>query len=501
MFLMVWVAAVTGSAAELSPKQVSVLTSIAQERFAPRWEMLGTNELGEMRLKVERYEAELKKSHLVGGLVVSLRYADTNRTQVVAYEALEDSTAWTGFYLAGLAMRFVVERRPATLESVRQVLDGVERLIQASGRPGYLPRFAGPARDEAFKAFYSQYGGPDPKRPGFGRWAFPGTNGLVWLAGPSREAYSGLNLGLALTHQFIREPGIRMRVSNIVDRLLTRIELDGRRLDDGVTPPEFLPAELHAALLRTGSSAVGRNWAIIYEKVAELVTTEHMADDVGASLPRYGPIRPVIFATADAFAMNRLETNRARKMMYQEKLSKIWRSSAPELNPWIAGAVISVDDFRQLESKAAPVDSTAMTILQGVLFEYPNWPRWAVSQPMPADYRVQPVEANGQTWSKHALPVYSRPVQAFQWAQPGRELVTNSVAMPVVHSGVDLLLPYWLARNAGVILPEDLPPLKKAAPTRTLGPRVGATNAYGRSIGTNAPAGSPKTNSAPNEKR
>ncbi len=501
MFLLTLGGAIGCSAGELTAKQSTVMNSIAQERFAPRWEMLGTNELGELRLKVERYETELRKNHLVGGLVVSLRYADTNRTRVVAYEGLEDSTAWTGFYLASLAMRFVVERRPATLDAVRQVLDGVERLIQSTGRPGYVPRFAGPARDEAYQAMYSQYGGADPKRPGFGRLAFPGTNGLVWLAGPSREIYSGLNLGLALTHQFIREPGIRSRVSNIVDRILTRIELDGGRLDDGQGPKEYLPAVLHAALLRTGASAVGRSWVTKYEKIAELVEAEHMADDIGATLPRYDSVRPVVFTTADDFALNRLETNRARKMMYQEKLSKIWRSSAPELNPWIAGAVISVDDLRQMDSKSAPVDSTAMTILQGVLFEYPAWPRWAASIPLPSDYPLQKVEANGQTWSKHPLPVYSRPVQAFQWVQSGRTLVTNPVAVPVVHPGVDLMLPYWLARNAGVILPEDLPPLKKAPLTRTTGPRFGATNAYGRVIGTNTPAGGAAPATKPVEKK
>lgn len=485
MLLLVVGVAGRSRASELTPKQVTVLERIAREKFAPRWDLLGTNELGELRLKVEAYEAELRKSHLVGGLVVSLRYADTNRTQVISYEALEESAAWSGFYLANESMRYVVERKPATLEVVRQVLDGIERLIQSSGRPGYLPRFAGPAGDVAYQAVYSRYGGADPQRPGFGRLAFPGTNGLVWLAGPSRESYSGLNLGLALTHHYVREVGIRQRVSNIVDRILRRIEQDGGVLNDGRGQLEFLTPQLHSALLRTGASVVGREWAARYEAVSQLFARQYLADSVGPVVPRFDDIRPFVFTTAELLTLNRLETNKMRKTMYQEGLSKLWRSGAPELNPWFAGAFISVDDLRQSDSKTAPFDSTAIAILQGVLRQYPAWPRWAASESLAVESAPALVEANGRLWSRASLPVFSRPVKAFQWTQSGREWSTNLVAEPVVHPGLDLLLPYWLARNAGIILPEDLPPLKRAT-ARPAGGRPGTTNALGRLVGTNA---------------
>lgn len=485
MLLLVLGAAWRCPAGELTPRQASTLESLANERFAPRWETLGTNELAELRLKVDRYESALRKDHLVGGLVVSLRYADAQRSRVVAYEALEDSVAWTGFHLGSQAIRYAVERRPATLEAVREVLGGIERLIQSTGRSGGVPRFAGPAGDPAYQAVYSRFGGPDPQRPGFGRLAFPGTNGLVWLAGPSRDAYSGLNLGLALTHKFIREPGIQARVSNIIDQVMTRIDQDGGRLDDGRAPAEFLPPILRAACLRTAASAVGRSWPAKYEKVAELLSAQDMVDEVGLALPRHDDVRPFVFATADLFALNRLETNRTRKLMYQEMLSKIWRSSIPELNPWIAGAAANVDDLRPMETKAALAETMERTILQGVLYAYPAWPRTAVPQAMPSGRPAAWIEANGHSWARHPLPVYARPVQPFQWVQAGRSLAAQAPDPTLVHPGVDLMLPYWLARNAGVILPEDLPPLRKAAPTRATGSRVGTTNAFGRVIGTN----------------
>lgn len=478
--------------AELSAKQAGNLERLAQDKFAPRWEYLNTNELGQLRRKVEAYEAELRRNHLVGGLVVSLRYSDTNRTQLVAYEDLADSGTWTGFYLASLSMRYVVERRPATLDGVREVLGGIERLLQSSGRIGYLPRFAGLGSDPAFKAVYSRYGGEDPKRPGFGRWAFPGTNGLVWLAGPSRETYSGINLGLALTHQFIREVGIRQRVSNIVEQILTRIEKDGGRLQDGQGQQEFLTPLLEAALLRTGASVLGRDGLGKYEKAFELLMDQRISDPVGPVLPKYDAVRPYVFIAGELLALNRLETIPNRKTVYQERLSKLWRSAGSELNPWLAGAYVNVDDPRPNDTRQMTVDSAAMAVLQGVLWNYPNPPRWAVRVPLPESRATAPVEANGRKWSKNALPVFSRPVAAFQWTVTGRTLEDAPMAEPIVHPGVDLMLPYWLARNAGIVLPEDLPPLKRAS-DKILGGRLSPTNAARRLLRTNALPASPSS--------
>ena len=149
---------------------------------------------------------------------------------------MQDSAGWTGFYLAGLAYWFAVDRRPETLERIRTTLAGVEMLTEVSGRPGYLPAFVGRADDPAYRAFYATYGGADPARPGFGRLAFAGNatnSGLVWLGATSRENYSGMAMGLAMVHKFIREPKTRSRVSNLVEQLVGRLDQDKWRINDG----------------------------------------------------------------------------------------------------------------------------------------------------------------------------------------------------------------------------------------------------------------------------
>ena len=470
--------------AELTDRQTQALEGMARDRYSTRWDLLSTNELAALRKKVELYQAELRTNHLVGGLVVSLRYTDTNRTQVTKYEATEDSGAWTGFYLAGLATRYAVERKPSILGEVREVLSGVERLLNASGRLGYLARFAAPERDPAYKATYATFGGADPQRPGFGRLAFPGTNGLVWLGGPSRDNYAGLNLGLALTHRFVRESGIRQRVSNVMDHLLTRLDTDGWRLNDGQGNVEYLDPLLSVALLRTGASTSGRSWGGRYEQQARLYANQHRTDSPRPLVPAFDDLRPALFAAADLMSLSLLETNKTRQLLYLDQLTKLWRSAGPELNPWLAVAYVGAFDL-------SPNDSSAQAILQGVLAQYPAPPRWAWSRAQPTNLVGGLVEANGRTWCKDALPFPRRPVSAFQWAQAGRTWMAEDLIEPVVHPGVDLITAYWLARNASFVWPEDLQPVTTKSSSRESTPKRSGASA---NLGTNTV---PKTPAPP----
>jgi hypothetical protein len=387
---------------------------------------------------------------------------------------VEDSAAWTGFYLAGLATRYAVERKASILGEIRELLAGVERLTTVSGRPGYLARFAAPERDPAFKAVYADYGGADPRRPGFGKLAFPGTNGLVWLAGPSRENYAGINLGLALTYRFVRETGIRLRVSNLVERLATRLEIDGGRLNDGQGNVEFVDPMLSVALLRTAASAGGSSWARRYEDQALLYANQHRSDTPRPLVPGFDSVRPAVFAAAELMSLSLLETDKSRQLVYLDQLTRLWRGSGPELNPWLAVAYVGAFDV-------SPKDSGAEATLQGVLSQYPMPPRWGWSRVAPTNLVSSIVVANGQEWGKEALPFPNRPVAAFQWTVSGRTWIREDVLDPVVHPGVDLITTYWLGRNASFIWPEDLVPVVAKSTSHDTSSKRGGS-------GTNSPS-------------
>ena len=451
--------------AELSERQLKALDGITRERFTARWTELGTNELADLRKRADGYMDELRDRHLVGGQVVSIRYADTNRTTVERYEAVEDSAAWTGLALAMHAYRYAVTRDNRelvhdnpSLPAIRSLLDGVETLLRASGRPGYLPRFAGQAKDEAYAKFFATYGGPDETRPGFGRLAFPsGTNapGLVWLGGPSRDQYAALNFGFVTVWQLARNDlRIRQRIATNVTLMLDRIEADGGRLDDGHGHVTFLTPALGAALLRTGATVRPDRYLATYDRRAR-----DFFDQTPTGMVRYGDSRPGLFTAFNLLSLCRLETNQTRLLLYQDRLSQLWRDSGTQLNPLIAACYVGA--FVRV-----PNDAYALATLQGVLSQFPDAPRWSEAHDNSTNAGMLTVEVGGVKWAKFAQLLEHRPVAPFQWAQSAFVL-SGGESAPVTHPGLDYLLAFWMGRDAGVIPSEDaLPPLASTPPTR-----------------------------------
>ena len=432
----------------LAPVQLRILEGVARNRSSGNWTELSSNQLVELKKKAEGADESIRKSHLPGGLVASLRYADTNNTaEVVAYEDLDLSGAYTGLYLSACCFRYAVYRDPAVLSSIRAALDGVDLLLRSSGRPGYLPRFAGLSTDAAYKKYYSHWGGEDPNRPGFGRLAHPGgpdAKSYVWLGSPSREVYSGVNLGLASIFQYVREPKIRERMSNIIDQMVGRLEADHWRLDDGQGNLVFVPPLQAAAILRTAASISPKKYNTLYQARLTAVMNAHGGEPLAqAGICLYCNYEESVFQLADLMVLCRLESETSPgKLFFQERMTQIYRRSNFHLNPWLAAAYVST-------LERAPGDVACKAALQGMLYQFPM-PRWTLAAVRGTNAVSDLLEANGEKWARVPFQLEERQVQAFQWAQspvylpPGRD-------EPVVHPGIDFILPFWIARDGNVI--------------------------------------------------
>ncbi len=424
-FRIVWLALVALVAAsplraELSDRQLKALDGITRERFSARWTELGTNELADLRKRADAYLDEVRDHHLVGGQIVSVRYTDTNRTTVERYEALEDSAAWTGLALAMHAYRYAVTRDNRdlvhdnpSLPAIRGLLDGVETLLHASGRPGYLPRFVGRSQNEAYAKFYATYGGADETRKGFGKLAFPsGTNapGMVWLGGPSRDQYAALNFGFVTVWQLVRNDlRIRQRVATNITLMLERIEADGGRLDDGKGNLTFITPALGTALFRTGATVRPDLYAAAYDR-----RVRDLLDQTPSGMVRYGDSRPGLFSAFNLLSLCRCETNQTRLLLFQDRLSQLWRDTGPQLNPMVAACYVGA--FTRV-----PNDAYALATLQGILSQFPDPPRWSLAGDNSTNAGMLTVEVGGVKWSKFAQPLDRRPVAPFQWAFPPRK--------------------------------------------------------------------------------
>ncbi len=461
-----------GVGAELSVSQQNMLVGLLTEKFTLRWTDLTTNELGVLRQKADAYLEDLRKYHLVGGLVASVRYTSTNRDEVVSYEGLEDSALQTGFLLTALSYRYAVTRESKNLQDIRTVLDGVESLLQASGRPGYVVRFVGRARDPAFVGFYRDFGGPDPTRSGLGSWAFPGTNQanpIVWLGNTTRDSYAALNLGLGTTFDLVRDIKIRERVTALTTLILGRLIEDRWIIDDGHGNRTFVTTMLATALLRTGATVNSRTYLSLYEDSARKLSDQFRPGDIpNPAVARYGDYRGGAMSFANMACLARLERmNKVRGLGFQEYCTLLWRDASTHLNPWCAAAYVSVFN--------SSTDPIARATLQGVLTQYPSPPRWGAPGQIFATNELLYVTANESRWSRYALPLAFQTPAPFQWIDSPFRIPGKAEPL-VAYPGIDLILPFWIGREAGVIPGEDEPPRATFQPRRSTRVLPAATN-------------------------
>ncbi|MBI4577370.1 MAG: hypothetical protein HY722_14010 [Planctomycetes bacterium] len=143
-----------------------------------------------------------------------------NLGQVVSRHGGGDSAIWSGHYLASQAFRHAVTGEAEALDHVRRSVAGIGTLLDVYGGTGLLAREAAPLA--------SPEGQEILLRGAFRQTAL---GGVPWVgrsgdAGISRDQYSGVFFGLALAHDLVADPGVRAdtaaRLRQMLDYLVAR---------------------------------------------------------------------------------------------------------------------------------------------------------------------------------------------------------------------------------------------------------------------------------------
>lgn len=442
---------VSAAGGTLDEGQMLFLERLAEKRFASRWTELTPEQLGQLRRRADAYETVIREQHTPFGLVVSLRHGGAGGSQSVTFEAVEESILWTGYYLAAQSYRFAVQRDSGAVMELRRVLSALETAIEVSGRSGFVPVFCAPANHPGLPEHLRLSAGTDTRKE-----PVPVYRGIapysdwIWIGTTSRDTYEGLNFGLATTHRLVRDVQVRNSVSNIIDKVLGRLESDNWRINNGRGEITFVPPLLKAGLLRTGATLQPARFQAAYKDAVRDVQEEN---DIPAV--RYGEYRRVVLKSASYFAMRFLETEQTTQLLYQDRLTRLWRRNSEHVNPLIAALYLNA-------FQTPPRDLTARAVLQGCLYLWPSPPRRAT----PVDWTETPglsrIEANGQTWAENALPVRDRPPAPFQWAQ-SPFLLQGGAGEDVSHPGIDFMLPFWMGRDSGIIANEEVAAAEREA--------------------------------------
>lgn len=423
----------------LLPAQAEALRALARGQELAWPDM--TQEQGRaLHAKAEDYLRLYQQHHLPHGLHVNVWWTDYERSGVDTLDGCGDSVCWTGHYLAALALKYSVTRDAAALGAIKAVVDKLDLLSVVSGRTGYIARYAGPAADKGYQAYYRHYGKDDPARPGFGKKAFPGVpphGNLVWLGHSSRDSYDGVNLGLAMAWVHVPDPAVRARIKALVERVGTRLVADGFAVMDGKGNQWGATGTFKASWMRTMMTVAPEKFSFLQREY------EHALREFAGSPPRslhdqvYFSTN-LVFARITAIAV--LEKDETAQS-FIKGVVRGWygQQIKGHLNAHFASLYLLVT------GDESPV---ARATVQGLLVDYPRGPKWVRL----VDYRRDPAVAKHDAdFAEYAMLPHERVPDEFLWQWSAALLCRWDRSISLELPGLDVVLPYWCGRATGVI--------------------------------------------------
>ena len=370
--------------------------------------------------------ANIQALHLPYGSILDPIFAAPASTQIVDYTRCGDSAIWTGHYLAAEAFRYKVTGSADALNNVKNALSAINNLIQVTGI-NLLARCALPLNSPYAASIQSQ----------------ESVNGIYtnesanefWVGNTSRDQYIGVAFGLAVAYDMVNDANLQSTISNLAWLLIGF--LTGHNwsvvMPNGSASTTFLirPDEMLTLL------QIGRHLN------SSKFSTDYDVDRVLLSPTVVLPITVDIASNSSYFKFNldyisfynliRLESSSAASL-YQAAYGELSGATLNQQN-----AIFDIVD-RALNGPNAARDANTIAFLN----EWLQRPSYDVS------VNLQGVVPSCNGSACNPVPVALRPPDEYLWQESPYQLSGGGSGI-IQGSGVDYILPYWMARYYGVI--------------------------------------------------
>lgn len=443
----------------LTPAQLSWMRGVARSQRPGSWPALNDSQAAFLAQRAATFETNFEScclcvGHKPGYMVVDAIWSGPNRQPPVAkWDDVGDSAAWTGHYLAAMAYKYNVTQDAATLQKINSTLDAFDFLTVASGKVGFLVRFAARSDIPQYKAYWhgSNHAFTCP----------PPYENYTWMGSLSRDMYIGFALGMTATYVAVDVPEIRQRVMFLSERLIDRLSEDTWFIDSphkGSLPinptPGFIAMFMRMAMSMNPAKYVpkwgGKPYGVWLGLALEFGLTQTSKYE-GGYYSNHLTIEVL-------YILNLLETSQE----WQPKIAaKILEFSVTN------GANHLQADFSAfyLASGGSPsatgADSdTAVGVMQGCLLDFFSPPKMERFVNLTANPAYLP--HHSADYAVYALLPRDRPGDVYLWQRSPVKLVGGSNNNEQYQS-VDFFLPYWMGRASGTI-PAATSPDGRVAP-------------------------------------
>ncbi len=379
-----------------------------------------------------RLNQELLARHLPYGTVLDPIFAAPDSEEIVNYTRCGDSAIWTGHYLAAQSFRYAVTEDPDALAEIFALLEGIRTLVQVTG-PGLLARCTFPETSP-----YARMIMDEERNNGHFTGAVNG-EGWVWIANTSRDQYAGVFFGLNAAWELVPDPEARSRILALVTEMLEYL-IDRNWL---VTMPDGRPSTLFGirpdqqlSLLKVGSRVNPDRYRQLY----------------------------LDYADSSSFLVNlpiALEVRELHDSYFKFNLNYIhfWNLLGPGNDPesiradyWRAYETLrrataghQNAHFNMIDRAIRGSDDTRDAETVEMLDQWLTRPR--------RDFAVdhtRELAACGANRACQPIPVARRINTDFLWQRSPFQLSAGGGGF-IEPSGIDYLLPYWMARYYGLL--------------------------------------------------
>jgi uncharacterized protein (TIGR03437 family) len=355
----------------------------------------------------------IRALHMPFGTILNPIYASPSSNQIVGYTRCGDSSLWTGAYLAAESFRYGATQSPVALANVKAALAGLKSLLDVTGDNRLArcivaadsPWAAGIQSEEASNTIHS-----NPP------W--------LWVDNTSRDQVVGAFFGLGAAYDLVDDADVRSEASDTATRLIGFIARHQWSPNDDISNtfllrPEQLQMLLQVARHINPTNTVSGPFLVPPVNVGVLVDVQSIRSYFKFNLD---------YMTL--FHLVRLQNNDSNREVYVTLRSY----TASHQN-----AFFDLVD-RALSGPAAGRDQETRALVE----QWLERPRRDFSVDLNGKVAVCGSEAC------QPVPVPLRPPGDFLWQDDPFSLSGGGSGF-IETSGVDYILPYWMARYYGVI--------------------------------------------------
>ena len=372
----------------------------------------------------------IRARHMPFGTILDPVLDETG--QSAGYSRCGDSAIWTGHYLAAEALRYRVTADPQALEGVRAALEGIRSLVEITGG-SLLARCLVPV-DSPFaegilseEAHHCQFRGTYRDRA------------YYWVGNTSRDQYSGVLFGLAVTFDMVAQDDVRWVARELITRLLNGLTDRGWAVvmpDGRISTVFWHRPDQQLSFLQIGRHVNPERFGWSYRFARFWYAGAVSAPIAVEALDAHNYYYKFNLAAINLFNLIRLEDSGYYRGWFERAYQAFRQATSVHGNPHFD----MID--HALRGPDAVRDAQVRVLLDDWLLR-PRMDEWV-------DLRGRYPACGQDERSCVVIPVPERVRTDFLWQRSPFQLLGGGSGR-IEGAGIDYILPYWMARYYGVL--------------------------------------------------